>query len=147
MSLAKWLDSRFLVEHQSSREEIADFLAVVQRDIRDASVREVSADRRLGIAYSAVRQLATLALAAEGYRPERQRAHERAIQSLRFTVGLDQELVDTLDAVRRKRHLSDYERAGTTTDSEADEVFELAVLLREQVLSWMSREHSDLLQD
>ena len=66
MSLAKWLDSRFLVEHQSSREEIADLLAVVERDIKDAAVREVSADRRLGIGYSAIRQLATLALAAEG---------------------------------------------------------------------------------
>lgn len=39
------------------------------------------------MAYNAARQLATLALAAEGFRTDRLRAHERTIQSLRYTVG------------------------------------------------------------
>lgn len=145
MSLQNWLDARFLTEHRSSREEIRDLLAVADRDLRDAAVREVSADRRFGIAYNAIRQLALLALAAEGYRPERQRAHERAIQSLRLTVGLEQDLVDTLDVVRRRRHLADYERAGTTTDDEADEVYGLALEIQDRVLRWMLRVHPGLL--
>jgi hypothetical protein len=63
-----------------------------------------------GIAYNAALQLATLALAAEGYRPARDRAHERAILSLRFTIGTEAQIVDTIDAVRRKRSISDCRR-------------------------------------
>lgn len=104
----------------------------------------MSPDWRLNIAYNAALQLATLALAAEGFRPERQRGHERAIQSLRLTIGADARLVDTLDGVRRKRNLSNYERAGTTSPSEADEVYRLAVDLREHVVGWLARYHSGL---
>ena len=73
MSLRNWLDNRWLVEHKPSPEEVADPLSVVERDLQDAVVDRISADWRLGIAYNAALQLAILALAAEGYRPERQR--------------------------------------------------------------------------
>jgi len=145
MSLKDWQENRWLAEHEPSSEEVADLLTVVNRDLQDAAVDRLSADWRLGIAYNAALQLALLALAAEGYRPERQRTHERAVQSLRLTIGLDQEVVDTLDVVRRKRHLSIYERAGTASSSEAEEVYRLAVALRDQVLEWMKREHPELL--
>lgn len=145
MSLRNWLENHWLVEHQPSSEEISDLLAVVERDLQDAAVDRLSADWRLGIAYNAALQLALLALAAEGFRPERQRSHERAVQSLRYTVGLSQGSIDTLDAVRRKRHLSNYERAGTTSYKEAEEVYELASGLRLAVLEWMQERHPDLL--
>jgi hypothetical protein len=145
MSLRNWLENHWLVEHQPSSEEISDLLAVVERDLQDAAVDRLSADWRLGIAYNAALQLALLALAAEGFRPERQRSHERAVQSLRYTVGLSQGSIDTLDAVRRKRHLSNYERAGTTSYKEAEEVYELASGLRLDVLEWMQEWHPDLL--
>jgi len=145
MSLRNWLENHWLVEHQPSSEEISDLLAVVERDLQDAAVDRLSADWRLGIAYNAALQLALLALAAEGFRPERQRSHERAVQSLRYTVGLSQGSIDTLDTVRRKRHLSNYERAGTTSYREAEEVYELASGLRLAVLEWMQERHPDLL--
>lgn len=117
----------------------------MERDIADAAIEQLSPDRRLGIAYSAALQLATLALAAEGYRPERQRAHERAIQSLRYTVGLEDGLVRTLDGVRRKRNVSTYERAGTTSAREAEEVYRLAAELLERVLGWLRSRHPSLI--
>ena len=139
------MENRWLVEHQPSPEETADLLAVVDRDLQDAAVDRLSADWRLGIAYNAALQLALLALAAEGYRPERQRSHERAVQSLRYTIGLSQESIDVLDAVRRKRHLSNYERAGTASYREAEEVYELASGLRIDVMEWMRERHPNLL--
>ena len=145
MTLRNWLEQNFLVEHESSREEISDLLELVARDLEDAAVEQVSADRRLGIAYNACRNLACLALAAEGYRPGRQRSHEWAIQSLRFTIELGQEKVDTLDAVRRMRHKSDYLRAGTASSREVEEVYRFATDLQERVLAWMRGEHPDLL--
>jgi len=147
MSLKSWRDNGWLSDHEATRQEVADLLAVIDRDIADAKIDRLSADWRLGISYNACLQLANLALAACGYRPDRQRAHERAIQSLRFTIGLDQEVVDTLDGIRRKRHLSNYERAGWTSSTEAEEVYELARNLRGAVLRWMEREYPELLRD
>ncbi len=145
MSLKDWQANRWLTKHETSPQEIADLLAVVERDLADASVDRLSADWRVGISYNAALQLAIMALAASGYRAERQRAHERAIRSLRFTVGIDQGTIDTLDAVRRKRNLVNYERAGTVSDSEAQEVFDLVMDLRTRVTDWLRQEHPELL--
>lgn len=144
MSLRNWLASGWLVAHEPSRDEVEDLLAVVDRDLTDAAIKSLSPDWRLGIAYNAALQLATLALAAEGYRPARERAHERAILSLRFTLGLEGRVVDTIDGVRRKRNISNYERAGTTSPSEALEMHAIAVELRRNVLAWLKARHPEL---
>lgn len=145
MSLDDWLANHWLEPHETSPGEVRDLLALVDRDLGDAAIDRLSADWRLGIAYNAALQLATLALAAAGYRPTRIRGHERAIQSLRHTVGLDQDIVDTLDAVRRKRNLSNYERAGTASPSEADDVYQLVKGLRVQVVTWLEERYPELL--
>ena len=147
MTLQSWLENRWLTAHDPSPEEVADLLAAVDRDLEDAALDRLSPDWRFNIAYNAALQMATLALAAEGYRPERQRAHERAIQSLRLTIAADTRLVDTLEGMRRKRNVSTYERAGTTSPSEADEVYRLATRLREDVMTWLADRHADLLPD
>ena len=90
MTLADWLANRWIVPHEGTVEEIAELMAVVDRDLEDAAVPGLRSDWRLSISYNAALQLATLALAAEGYRPGRERAHERAILSLRDTVGTAQ---------------------------------------------------------
>ena len=53
VSLADWLANRWIVAHESTREEIADLFAVVDRDLADAAIPRLSADGRLGIAYNA----------------------------------------------------------------------------------------------
>lgn len=145
MTLRAWVENRWLHEHETGETEIADLLSVIDRDLDDAAIDRLSADWRLGISYNAALQLANLALAAAGYRTTRERSHERAIQSLCFTVGVDQELIDLLDAVRRRGNISNYDRAGTTSASEAAEVYELAIKLRGIVLEWMQGVHPDLL--
>ena len=51
MSLADWLaiNSRWIVAHEPNREEIADLVAVVDRDRKDAALPHLSPDWRLGI--------------------------------------------------------------------------------------------------
>jgi hypothetical protein len=144
MSLDDWLANRWIVGHQPTAAEISDLLAVVDRDLKDAEVPRLSADWRLGISYNAALQLATLALAAAGFRPGRERAHERAILSLRETVGVAATTVDLLDAVRRKRNLINYERAGTTSAAEAEELHETVVALRSDVVRWLRKNHPAL---
>jgi hypothetical protein len=142
--LSDWLANGWLVAHQASIEEITDLFAVVDRDLDDAVVPRLSPDWCLGIGYNAALQLATLALAAAGYRPGRERAHERAILSLRETVGISSATVDLLDAVRRKRNQSNYERAGTTSAAEAGELHKAVTELRRDVVLWLKKSHRKL---
>ncbi len=144
VSLTNWLANGWIVTHEPSREEIADLFAVVDRDLKDAAVPRLSADWRLGIAYNAALQLATLALAAEGYRPGRERAHERSILSLRDTAGMARETVDVLDTVRRKRNKINYEHAGTTSEAEADEFYTTVTSLRANLVGWLKQKHPAL---
>ena len=60
MTLGDWFKNGWLKRHTTSIEEIAELLAVVDRDLRDASVDEISLDWRFGIAYNAALKLCTV---------------------------------------------------------------------------------------
>ena len=68
MNLQNWLNEGRLQRHSTSVKEIADLLKVVDRDLADAAIKEISADRRFATAYNAALQLATIVLYASGYR-------------------------------------------------------------------------------
>ena len=87
MSLQDWASNGWLRAHQSSREEIAGLLSIVDRDIADAADKGISADWRFGIAHDAARKLSTILFHASGYRPERTLQHYRTIQALPLILG------------------------------------------------------------
>jgi hypothetical protein len=66
--LQDWARNGWLTEHQSSPQEIADLLALADRDLNDCRAKGSSEDWQLAIAYNAALQSATAALAANGYR-------------------------------------------------------------------------------
>jgi hypothetical protein len=145
MTLELWLENRWLVQHQATRAEIASLLALIDRDLNDARVASISPDWRLAIAYNSALQCAVAALAASGYRPGKGGSHHYyAIESLRFTLEYDEAIIDTLDAFRKKRNVADYERAGTTTDTEVQELIDLASQMRQDLLDWLASKHPDL---
>jgi hypothetical protein len=118
---------------------------VIERDLADCRTPGLSADWRLNIAYNAALQAATAALAAQGYRAGREAHHYRVIQSLELTIGADPQTVTELDAFRKKRNIGGYERAGVTSDQEAEEMINLAEMLRQSVVDWLQVNHPDLL--
>jgi len=136
MSLSDWLEKGWLVRHRPDRREIRELLGIADRDITDT---------RMSLAYNAVLQLAVAALAATGYRAGREAHHYRAIQSLAFTIGASTDLVDQLDSFRKKRNISDYERAGAVSEHEAKEMLTLAKTLRETVTTWLKKNHPELI--
>ncbi|MEO8029620.1 MAG: hypothetical protein ABJC74_11335 [Gemmatimonadota bacterium] len=144
LTLPDWLANRWIVAHQPTVEEMSDLFEVIERDLTDAALPRLSPDWRLGISYNAALQLATAALAAEGYRPARERAHEWAIGSLRLTLGASQKLVDLIDTIRRRRNQNNYERAGTTSAAEADQLYQAVVSLRSDVVRWLKKKHKAL---
>ena len=146
MSLKNWFENRWLAEHETSAEEVADLLKIADRDLAAAKVPGLDPDWQMAISYNAALQLATVALAAKGYRPERLRAHERTIESLRFTLKAKRSVVDVLDTVRRKRNLSNYDHVGVASQTEADEVYNIAAELRAGVIDWLRNEHANLVE-
>jgi hypothetical protein len=143
--LRDWLANGWLVEHRTSAEEIEALLAVADRDLRDCQVPGLSSDWRLNIAYNAALQAATAALAAAGYRAARDSHRFRVLQSLAHTTGADPGLVAQLDTFRKKRNIGGYERVGTISDHEAEEMLLLAQTLRREVEQWIRANRPDLL--
>jgi hypothetical protein len=145
MSLADWRRNGWLITHESNSAEISDLLQAADRDLRDSQSSDLSPDWRLAIAHNAAMMCATAALAASGYRAAREGHHRLALQSLEYTVGLEEHTLARLDTFRKKRNLSGYQRAGAVQDSEAQEMISLAERLRREVEDWLRADHPHLL--
>jgi len=145
VSLRDWLKNGWLVEHRTSRQEIADLLGVADRDLAKCQTPGLGPDWQLSIAYNAALQLAVAALGAAGYRASREAHHYRVLQSLAYTLKTESSLIVRLDKFRKKRNIGEYERAGEVSDQEAKEMFLLAKDLREGVENWLRSNFPDLL--
>lgn len=143
MSLKRWLDNGWLRPHTTSREEVRNLLAIVERDLQDAQ-GGISPDWRFGIAYNAALKLCTILLYAEGYRPERTLQHYRTIQCLPLILGEDRKNdAEYLDACRSKRNRVEYDYVGGASDGDAEELLAFTRALREDVLSWLRAKHPE----
>jgi hypothetical protein len=145
VSLQDWLKSRWLIEHQTSRQEILDLLSIADRDLAQCRTPNLNPDWQLNIAYNAALQAATAALATAGYRAAREAHHYRVIQSLAYTIKADGGLIAQLDKFRKKRNITGYERAGVVSEQEAKEMVALAKDLRDGVIAWLKKNHPELL--
>jgi hypothetical protein len=145
MNLRDWLRNGWLVEHETSPQEIIELLRIADRDLRECRTAGLSPDWRLAMAYNSGLGSATAALSAAGYRATRDGHHYRIIQSLAYTIGAGADLIARLDAFRKKRNISDYERSGAVSAQEAEEMFVLAGMLRKRVGEWLKKNHPKLL--
>jgi hypothetical protein len=141
MSLQDWLKFGWLKEHKTSRQEIADLFAVADRDLKACQTPDLVPDWQFNIAYNAALQLASAALAVAGYDAERGNHHYRVIQSLELTLGVDATVIRKFDVFRKKRNITDYERADTISETEAEEMRQLAETLRISVEAWVRKNH------
>ncbi|HVC98385.1 MAG TPA: hypothetical protein VND64_32260 [Pirellulales bacterium] len=120
-------------------------MAIVRRDLADARAQVISDDWRFGIAYNAALKLCTALLCAEGFRPERELAHFRALQALPIILGPDRQPdADYLESCRRKRNRVEYESVGGATGENADELIEFVQSLQKDVLNWLRGNHPNL---
>jgi len=147
MSLRDWLRNGWLIEHETSRQEIIELLRIADRDLRECQAAGLSPDWRLAIAHNSALGSATAALSAAGYRATREGHHYRIVQSLAYTIGADADLIARLDGFRKKRNISDYEQSGAVSAQEANEMFLLARMLRKSVGDWLKKNYPKLLHE
>ena len=67
-TLDVWVSSGSLQRHATGPQEVAELLAIVERDLAESQTAGLSSDWQLTIAYNAALQAAKAALAAAGYR-------------------------------------------------------------------------------
>ena len=144
MTLQDWLNNKWLKNHKTSCEEIKQLFQIAKRDLHDASVSDISLDWRLAMAYNASLRYATIALNACGYRTAGEGHHERLIDSLKYTLDADPDLMVKLHGFRKKRNLSSYDVAGMVSQHEVDEVIKLAQELLNLVKDWLKKKHPEL---
>ena len=145
MTLKQWADNDRLTSHKTSAEEIGNLLAIAERDLKDASEGCISADWRFGIAYNAALKLCTVLLYAEGYKAERTLQHYRTIQALSLILGSERKKDSNyLNACRSKRNIVEYDYIGGVTENDANELIDYVKELKDEVETWLEREHSEL---
>jgi uncharacterized protein (UPF0332 family) len=145
MSLEQWAANGWLHRHETSEQEIGELFRIVDRDLEDGSLEELSADWRFGIAYNAALKLCTAVLYAAGFRARSALQHYRTIQALPLVMGNDQrETATYLEACRKKRNAAEYDAVGMVTEGEANELLSFVQEFRGTVIGWMRRNHPSL---
>ncbi|MEI8206370.1 MAG: hypothetical protein WCG03_05780 [Kiritimatiellales bacterium] len=144
MSLAQWHKNGWLKPHQSTAQEISALLEIARRDISDSSAENLSSDWRFGIAYNAALKLCAVLLRAEGFQAEKNLNHHRTIQAMGVILSDRKEDVGYLDTCRAKRNTAEYDRAGTVSYQEAQELVEFVKELEPEVVGWLKKNHLEL---
>lgn len=145
MTLQNLLEIGQLKEHETSAEEIRLLLDAARRNLADAQVTVISLETRFDAAYKAIMQLSMVSLMANGFRPGSGAGHHMTmIQTLPKTIGLDRKRIVILDALRRKRNVSDY-MGGYVDQSAIDTCIVEAQMLLKDVEFWLDEQHPDLL--
>jgi len=145
VSLKQWADNGWLTPYRTSRKEISSLLSIVERDLSDAQ-RDISSDWRFGIVYNAALKLYRILLSAEGYRPSRELQHYRTLAALPEILGEAKKAdAEYLDDCRKKRNIVEYDEVGGASESDADELVEFVKDFRDEVITWLKKNHPELL--
>lgn len=145
MTLENLLAIHQLQRLEPERESLQRLLQAAARNLADAKVEQISGENRFDAAYKAIMQCAMAALWANGYRTATSQPghHQTAIQTLPKTIGLDQDTVIVLDALRKQRHLSDY-AGDPVSEAAVAECIGQAESLLTTVNVWITAHRPDL---
>ena len=128
--------------HKTSQEELQALYAVVERDLNDARIPELSTDRRFATAYNAVPQLATMVIACAGYRVVGLGHHQTTLRAFSIAMGASVSgYAAHFEQCRRKRNQVDYDMANVASESEAEDLLEKAQEFKELVRTWIKKHH------
>lgn len=143
MSWGALLANRTVQPHKTSKKEMESLRQLVARDLADAAIEELSADRRFATAYNAVLQLSKMAIACAGYRVTSGSGHhQKTFEAVKQALGKPGEpLADYFETCRRKRNHIDYDASEVVTNTEAQELLEKAGEFREMVEEWIVKHH------
>ena len=134
------LTSQRIRTHTTSKRELDDLRDVIDRDLTDAAIAALSADRRFATAYNAALQTATMAIACVGYRTSGLGHHQTTFEAAELAIGATSTpLTAYFETCRRKRNTVDYDRAHVATETEAAEIVKRAKEFLVLTEAWISQ--------
>jgi hypothetical protein len=146
MTWQQLLNAHRVRPHATSKQELDDLRALVDRDLHDAGVAGLSTDRSFATSYNAALQSAKMAIACAGYRVVAKQGHHQvgfAAAELAIGPGVAG-LIAYFETCRRKRNQLDYDAANIVSDTEAAEILEKAREFRQEVEDWIAKNHPGL---
>lgn len=146
MTWTQLLANHDVQAHRTSKNELDDLRALVARDLADATVVGLSADRRFATAYNAALLAANMAIACAGYRVIAKTGHHKiSFDSIKLALGggVDK-YADYFETCRRKRDVIDYTRSHVATETEAKELVEKTREFHEFVEAWIDSKFPNL---
>jgi hypothetical protein len=148
MTLENWYkENRWLKKEATSPQEISGLMKKVERNLKQASNSDIDNDWRLSMAMAAVLQCGTIALRVSGYRlPVEPGHHDKTIESLKYTVGLNSKLIGKLQLFCRKRGVVMYDYSGTASDTEVTQLLKYAGQVREDTRRWLKDNYPEYLK-
>ena len=82
----------------------------------------------------------------EGYRAESPLQHYRTIQALPLIIGSNRKKdADYLENCRKKRNIVEYDCVGSASKEDVEELLDFVKELRQDVIDWLKKQHSHLL--
>jgi len=132
MNLKPWISKGDLQGVQVTAKSLSDLSKLIDRDIKDAQVATLSADRRFAIAYNAALNLANYVIRKNGYRVAAKVGHHRIAFLVAATIlgRSAKKHTDYFDVCRRKRNKVDYDLTGVATDGEVAELIKQVTLFK-----------------
>ena len=131
--------------HRTSKQELDDLRGVIDRDLHDAGISGLSADRSFATAYNAALQTAKMAIACAGYRVVGQGHHQLSFEAAQLAVGPTVSAFGAyFDLCRRRRNMLDYDVANVVSDTEAAELLQKARDFKREIETWIAAHHPGL---
>ena len=146
MTWTQLLANNEVKQHKTSKKELDKLRVAIRRDLTDASLKGLSADRCFATAYNAALQAAKMAIACAGYRVTSGAGHHRiSFETVKLAIGKAADpYSDYFDRCRRKRNVIDYDDANVATETEAREIVTKAEEFVEMVEQWIAKNHTAL---
>jgi hypothetical protein len=142
MTWQQLLNTNRVRPHKTSKQELDDLRTIIARDLHDAAISGLSADRSFATAYNAALQTAKMAIHCSGYRVVGQGHHQVSFEAAELAVGASvSTLVAYFELCRRKRNTLDYDVANVVSDTEAAELLQKAGEFKQRVELWIAAKH------
>ncbi len=133
--------------HRANAREIENLRKLVQRDLTDAALPGLSADRTFATAYNAALQLSKIVLACAGYRVSSTLPghHQTTFEAAGLVLGPGGRLfTDYFETCRRQRNVIDYDYAEVATESEARFLRQKLTEYQQLVEGWIAKNYPKL---
>ena len=148
MSWKQLLAQRKIKRHTTSRQELDELRTLIERDLTDATLKGLSADRRFATAYNAALQTAKMVVACAGYRVASTPSHRLHFEAAQIALGSSaHRFLDYFEMSRRKRNIIEYDYAFAATDTEAEEILTEAKAFILFVEKWIGLKNPSLAKD